>query len=149
MKKQLEQKLYKKYPSIFVQRTLPMSESAMGWGCQCGDSWFSIIDDLCEKVMKVAPTIQFTTVKEKYGTLRVYTNLDGRDKVEQLLSDAEKKSAITCEQCGKPGKTVQIHGWYSTVCLMHEKQLEKKWKGFDTDPLIPAGDRQKVKKNLI
>ena len=53
-------------------------------------------------------------VKEKYGTLRYYTN-GHNDAIEKLISKAEAQSAKTCEQCGKKGK-MRIGGWYRVLC---------------------------------
>lgn len=53
-------------------------------------------------------------VKEKYGTLRVYC--PGNDIIFKYVLLAERLSAVTCEICGKPGKTAATHGWYSTLC---------------------------------
>lgn len=50
MKPELEQKLYNKYPKIFVQRKLPMSQTAMCWGIETGDGWYNIIDQLCRQI---------------------------------------------------------------------------------------------------
>jgi hypothetical protein len=46
MKAELQQKLYEKYPKIFVQKDLPMSQTAMCWGIDCGDGWFWLLDNL-------------------------------------------------------------------------------------------------------
>lgn len=47
MKQELQNKLYEKYPKIFQQKDLPMTQTAMCWGISCGDGWFNIIDTLC------------------------------------------------------------------------------------------------------
>lgn len=53
-------------------------------------------------------------VKEKYGTLRFYTTYE-TEEMSQLISIAERKSAITCETCGKLGKR-NNYGWVTTLC---------------------------------
>lgn len=59
-------------------------------------------------------------VKEKYGTLRFYTN--GNDEyVDGLISMAESMSARTCETCGSPGKT-RRGGWVRTLCDKHAEE---------------------------
>lgn len=47
MNKELQNKLYEKYPKIFGQKDLPMTQTAMCWGISCGDGWYNIIDTLC------------------------------------------------------------------------------------------------------
>src|SRR3990172_2708662 len=73
----LEAALYKKYPKIFRQRKLPMTETCMCWGISCGDGWYKIIDDLCADIQVFCDQnkcqIEATQVKEKFGTLRFYT----------------------------------------------------------------------------
>lgn len=53
-------------------------------------------------------------VKEKFGTLRFYMT-HSSDEMEAIIDEAERKSAITCEACGKPGKVVG-GGWLYCRC---------------------------------
>lgn len=54
-------------------------------------------------------------VKEKFGTLRFYTN--GSTKtIDRCIRLAENLSAITCEECGAPGNIGASGYWYSTRC---------------------------------
>ena len=62
-------------------------------------------------------------VKEKYGTLRFYMTCETQE-MSDLISVACKKSAVTCENCGKPGKRNKT-GWISTLC--------DSCRGFDID----------------
>jgi len=79
MDKKLQDKLYKKYPKIFVQHKLPCTETAMCWGFECDDGWYNLIDMLCGLIQwdideNGYPEITASQVKEKYGTLRFYTS---------------------------------------------------------------------------
>ncbi len=47
MNKDLEKKLYEKYPLIFAEKDLPAEKSCMHWGIECGDGWYNLIDQLC------------------------------------------------------------------------------------------------------
>ena len=40
-------RLYQKYPKIFVEKDLPMTQSCMAFGVACGDGWYTILDTLC------------------------------------------------------------------------------------------------------
>lgn len=53
-------------------------------------------------------------VKEKFGTLRFYMT-GSTDEMEAIITEAERRSAVTCEECGKPGKLVG-GGWVYTRC---------------------------------
>lgn len=55
-----------------------------------------------------------TQVKEKYATLRLYMNMYS-DEIDEIIHEAERKSAITCECCGEPGE-LRDNGWYHTLC---------------------------------
>lgn len=58
-------------------------------------------------------------VKEKFGGLRYYC--PGNDRIYALVGLAERLADVTCEVCGKPGKTESPGGWMSTVCKEHSK----------------------------
>lgn len=122
MKTELQQPLFQKYPKIFRQRTLPMDQTCMCWGCECGDGWYDLLDRLCTKIQAYVDEhnikqVEAVQVKEKFGTLRFYIN-GGPDAIHTFISEAESESAITCEECGKPGK-LRGGGWLRTLCDNH------------------------------
>ena len=47
MESELEKKLFDKHLKIFGQKDLPMSQTCMCWGIDCGDGWYWIMDMLC------------------------------------------------------------------------------------------------------
>jgi len=49
MKKSLDKALCAKYPKIFAERNLPMTETCMCWGFP-GDGWYHILDALCSAI---------------------------------------------------------------------------------------------------
>jgi hypothetical protein len=177
MKQDLEEQLYNKYPKLFKQRNLPMTQTCMCWGCEHGDGWYNILDRMCSLIQahinqtrnsvyyvqkynrilrqaingndrnlrfhykklghndeaiegfvkrdleqkafrqpfrEIAPQLQFTQIKEKFGTLRVYS-IGGDEYCEGIISMATSMSAITCEQCGVPGKQ-RSGAWIRTLC---------------------------------
>ncbi|MGD9724862.1 MAG: hypothetical protein AB7V39_00440 [Nitrospiraceae bacterium] len=120
MSPELQDKLYKKYPALFAQHKLSMRETCMVWGICTGDGWYKILDQMCQKIQETGIPVQFSQVKEKFGTLRVYTD-GSTDAVEDIITWAAKVSAVTCEECGEPGK-MQRGGWLSVRC----KECKKK-----------------------
>jgi len=90
MKQELEDKLVAAYPTFFVGRAKPFTESRMAEGCTCDDGWYEIINDFCyltkrtidqarhvksrdgKLVAHDAPRLEFVQIKEKLGTLRLY-----------------------------------------------------------------------------
>ena len=53
MNKDLQGKLFQKYPTIFSRRKLSKQETAMHYGICCGDGWYQLIDCLCEKINEI------------------------------------------------------------------------------------------------
>ena len=66
MNQRLQDKLYEKYPKIFGQKDLPMTQTAMCWGIDCGDGWYNIIDTLCCHIQQSE-----TTCRRIIGFLRI------------------------------------------------------------------------------
>lgn len=137
MKQELDNLLCEKYPKIMVNRHKPMTETTMCWGFECGDGWFTILDQLMSNIQhhidwnnknfekgytqyKQVPQVTLDQVKEKFGTLRFYYT-GGDDYISGLVSMAESMSAVTCEQCGNPG-TTGGQGWITTLCETHRNK---------------------------
>lgn len=138
MKKELEEKLFKKYPKIFRQKDLSMAETCMCWGIGTGDGWYNLIDMLCSQLQfntdkNKYPQVEAVQVKEKFGTLRFYYNVLSKkeDKyferhsgvIEGLVDFAEFLSGSICEGCGINQEITQTKGWISTLC---KKCLQKR-----------------------
>jgi hypothetical protein len=127
MSPELQAKLYADYPKIFRQKDLPKTQTCMCWGIECGDGWYGILDRLCYWLQsmhdnnpehKQYQQVEASQVKEKFGTLRFYTN--GCSETQDGGIDfAEHMSAITCEICGKPG-TLNDIGWIACRCAEHK-----------------------------
>jgi hypothetical protein len=56
----------------------------------------------------------FTQIKEKFGTLRVYS-AGGDEFCSGVISMAEAMSSVTCEECSMPGE-VRNDSWIVTLC---------------------------------
>jgi hypothetical protein len=63
------------------------------------------------------PQVTLDQVKEKFGTLRFYYT-GGDDYISGMVRMAESMSALTCEECGSPGR-VRRGGWIRTLCDEH------------------------------
>lgn len=112
--------LYDKYPKIFAQHTLPMTETCMCWNFECGDGWKDLLDNLCNKIQEHVDKnnldqVEAVQVKEKFGGLRFYIN-GADDYVHKLVDEAENKSYETCEHCGSTEDIKQTTGWIVTLC---------------------------------
>ena len=71
----LDALLCQRHPQLFQHRHADPQTCAMGWGLQCGDGWFDLIDILCESLQQEtehgdAPQAVAMQVKQKWGRLR-------------------------------------------------------------------------------
>ena len=108
-----EQQLKDKYPTLFTN-TL--------WGFECGDGWYTLIDELSSCIVAYKHDVVADQVKEKFGQLRFY--ITGGDRyIDGMITLAEHMSARVCEQCGKPGQ-MRGAGWIVTLCDKHAKDLD-------------------------
>lgn len=126
MNDKLENLLYERYPLIFAERTLPVTQTCMSWGICCGDGWFNLIDQLCERLqswtnLKRSEQVVAVQVKEKWGGLRFYLR-GGSAEQRGMISMAEAMSTRICEQCGKPGQKLVYSHCHITRCVEHSPQ---------------------------
>ena len=70
-------------------------------------------------VPEACPQVVAMQVKEKFGTLRFYYS-GGDDIVRGIERMADSMSAVTCEECGIPGR-IRHGGWISTHCDEHAR----------------------------
>lgn len=119
MDSKLQNQLYDKYPRIFRQKDLSITESCMPWGIDTNDGWYDIIERLCDKIARYSLGkdwhVEAIQVKEKFGGLRFYID-GGDDQIDKFVEEAISESYKTCEVCGKPGKPNK-EGWIVTLCL--------------------------------
>lgn len=118
MSPEKRKKLFEDFRHLFHPER-PPSKTLMCFGFECGDGWYDIIYKLCQDITTVlerdAQQIEVLQVKEKYATLRF--NIDaGTDEIGNLIDEAEEKSAITCEICGKEGSLHKRGYWLKTLC---------------------------------
>jgi len=115
MKAEFEETLKNKYPKILKLLNEPGREPISMFGIEVGDGWFSLIDEMCSQLEKLATEdVYFVQIKEKFGGLRAYLNWQ-TEAMDEAIRQAECESERTCEACGKPG-TQNGGGWISTLC---------------------------------
>jgi len=133
MRQELDKLLCEKYPKMMVNRNLPMTETCMCWGFDCGDGWFNILNQLMGNIQhhidwknrngEVVQQVTLDQVKEKFGTLRFYYT-GGDEYIHGMVAMAEAMSGVTCEGCGNPGER-KGGGWIHTYCEPCETKREK------------------------
>ena len=156
MNTELEQKLVQKYPKILRDYKGDMMETCMAWGMEHDDGWFKILDECMLKLQYCCDLFSLgeargevqvvaNQIKEKYGTLSFYTSVYGADTIENsiiddIISEAERKSAYTCEITGEYGEICKRGGWYKTLCyeqarklgyIAYKESTEEYWKEKD------------------
>ena len=127
------EKLVKSFPNLYPQtHPLYQENEQVPFHFECGDGWFALLWDLSLKIeveivaMKAAQdsnddNVPFAIqVKEKFGTLRFYMSSE-TEAMSKAILEAERRSAVTCEVCGEPGKP-RDGGWASTLCDLHARK---------------------------
>jgi len=99
-----EEEIFKKYPTLYKEKDLPMQETCMCWGLEVPESWLPAIDMLSEALTYTyrrstqncyyRPVFIAEQVKSKFNELRFYyrTELD----IEGEMTEEERQDAI-CE----------------------------------------------------
>jgi len=136
MNQELDKKLVKDFPNLYADRYGDMRGTCMCWGFP-GDGWEKLIRELSEKLEKEIvelkqkyPDSEYppraSQVKEKFGVLRFYMS-GYTDSMKEAIGEACKKSWVTCEDCGNPGKLRNMGGWYYTRCDTCWEELKKSY----------------------
>ena len=114
MSPELEHKLIEKYPKLFKNVNKSPKETLICFGCECGDGWYDILDNLCGFITNIqksrtyflmkkddkcidfrCPDVVFDQIKEKYGTLRVYWHFDTSElNYEELASQLKDTESL-------------------------------------------------------
>lgn len=114
MRDDLEEKLYRDYPSLYRNR----QQTLMFDGFACGDGWCMLIDTMSFLLSKHDQKIRAEQVKEKLGALNFYVQF-GDKYSTGITMLAYTISQVTCEICGAPGARYEHQGWLTTRCPCH------------------------------
>ena len=89
------------------------------FGVDVHKGWWPIINPIFERIQQLnaeGADIKIIQVKEKFGDLCFYVQ-NAPEEIHNMISDAQKRCARTCEDCGQPAQ--QIVGeqeWIYTLC---------------------------------
>lgn len=152
MSPELDNKLCSKYPELFRNRNDSPELTAMCWGFDCADGWYSLIESICEYLMgdvirlrNRIDSVFYTEeakeqmklelieaeknipvvvqVKEKFGGLRFYVH-GATEKQFDYIHFAEHLSYRICEDCGAMKDVMSYNiGWIKTLCPEHADAL--------------------------
>ena len=120
MRQELDDLLCKLAPNLYRDRRAGAHKSCFAFGFEHGDGWFGLLLEASLALEALGlPDLKAAQVKEKFGGLRLY--VDGEtDEVEAIISRAEERSYVECEECGAAGKSTG-RGWIRTLCETHDK----------------------------
>lgn len=129
MNSELEQKLANDFPKLFAGCKKSIQESLMPFGCECGDGWYEIIRQMCIEIEnrcknKKIENFEFSQIKEKFASLRVYYDGQYDEHINGIIDMAEAISSVTCEICGARGFRHKNGGWMRTLCHKDAKELQ-------------------------
>jgi hypothetical protein len=122
-----------------------------GWwgGLDIGPGWHAIVIKIDKELSKLDPDYQVLQVKEKFGTLRYYTQSSenyertGDYKTEpffKIIGEGESASAITCEECGGEGSLRTQRSWLRTLCDEDDTKVQAAYDKRWISSTIKGGD---------
>jgi RNase P subunit RPR2 len=142
MKKELQEQLKEKYQILYPEfdSTKRFNEPILDRGIECGDGWFSLLDDLMswikfQHLTNGYPKITIVQIKEKFGYLSFYYDNPKFDdvvwsswkaklpedelkrqftrtisEIRGAISFASSISNTICEKCGSNKNVSRIKG---------------------------------------
>lgn len=106
-----------KYPQLF--------KNTHRYNMEIPEGWNDIVDKLCQQLIDINYQGEVTQMKEKFGSLRFYTN-SFTEEAQPFIDATEKLSSSTCEVCGEWGEVSTKKYWMRTLCPKHVKEYEEK-----------------------
>lgn len=98
--------------------------------------WIPLVDQMLaaiDTILESAPgaRVQIVTIKEKFGSLRVYygtsaTSDNLKERIGATIGEVEQRSESICMVCGEPGRMEEDYlGVFSVKCEEHSgKEIE-------------------------
>lgn len=138
MHPELERTLCERHPKIFP---LHVSDAnAVPFHFACDDGWFDLLDVLAgalqaETDNRGAPQLVAKQVKQKFGSLRFYTDTAGSSTQEALIDLAMRLSLRMCEVCGARAREhcrddgKGLTGWTLVRCDVHAEGFTRQGIG--------------------
>ena len=128
MENKLEEEIVSLAPWMFrYDDWNDVTKTLIGFGFECGDGWYKLLKNLVIKISELdtEKKVRVVQVKEKFGTLRFYTGAHSTEAIDDLIWQAEKLSAETCDVCGGKSKVKNKNGWLHNICDICESDDHK------------------------
>lgn len=122
--------LVARHPALFTMETDGGFRPSGGYP-EVGDGWRDLVERAAARLAEAVSglprgALVIVQIKEKFGTLRLYTSVAAEglpeavlERIDEAVALAEARSAVTCERCGDPGALWRDDGWYRTACARH------------------------------
>ena len=114
------EKMLETYPELFGTNLTPQN-SLMVFGIETGKGWGDVVLSFLPKLSKIVKEnniedFRIVQIKEKFGTLRVYTRGDTSEGIKELISEMEDICDYTCDKCGSKEGKLRTNGWVRVRC---------------------------------
>ncbi|MES2656073.1 MAG: hypothetical protein V4620_10820 [Bacteroidota bacterium] len=86
---------------------------------QISAGWYPLTIELIKELNDNGWDKTVSCIKEKYASLKFYTNCKYGDAIHDIIEKYEKKSEYICETCGAAGKIRYNSGWDYVACRKH------------------------------
>lgn len=95
------------------------------FGVSTNPGWYPLVEKLLldfRALPQEDGLVRTNQIKEKFGGLRVYVEVSGSDdfkeRVRDMIEQAEKEASLTCEFCSNTG-VLRTPGWMRVTCEKH------------------------------
>jgi len=125
MKKELQDKIINDFPKLFKCR-----DTQYEFYFETENGWYNLIYTACKELQEWSDTttaqITIRQIKEKFGAIRIYTNVDNdkdldidTSEITAIVDRAEDLSTQTCEKCGSMENVERTNfGWIKHLCTV-------------------------------
>jgi len=86
---------------------------------QISEGWYPLVINLIKELYENGWDKRVTCIKEKYASLRFYTDHRYGDTIYNIIEHYEKKSEHVCETCGERGEIRYQSSWHYVACRKH------------------------------
>lgn len=114
----------------FMKRDMSLKENRyQKYGCECGDGWFELIQELCQRITNVYKfegmdiDLEILQIKEKFGKLRFYyRHFEDSNTIQAIdfLGVGSLRLSVASEECEYKKKiSVLVHcyeKWSAHIC---------------------------------
>jgi hypothetical protein len=114
------QKIFKELTEL--KQRFPEQFSMLLYTPSVPAGWYPLMEAVCEEIHKTGEDIKFTQIKEKFGSLRMYTTLYESSGLQSIFEAAEELSSSMCVMCGKDAELVVLNNWMTPLCKEHKKE---------------------------